>query len=371
MRGEESRSVRYKNLIVSVGAYDRPVPFPGWTLPGVMTAGGAQSLVKTQRVLPGEQALLVGTGPLQLALANQLVDAGGRVEAIAEAGNVENWLRSVRGAWGQWELMADAWHYWRGIRRAGIPLLRNHIIVEARGNGHVEEAVVAEADDDWRPKPGTERTFAVDILCVGYGFVPSVELTRLAECAHRYEPLLGGWVPERGANMETSVAGVYAVGDCSGVAGSFAAEDQGRIAGLAVAASLGRLGDDEARRRQASSRKRLDNLNRLRRVLDEISEPRAGLWELAREDTTICRCEELTLGDIREAVAEGATELNELKRMTRAGMGHCQGRMCGQLLQALLARERGVEPTEVGYLNPRPPVKPVTLSALANHAEME
>jgi len=230
LRQGESRSLRYRQLIIAVGAYDRPVPFPGWTLPGVFTAGGAQRLIKTQRVLPGERMLLAGTGPLQLAVANQIVEAGGTVAAIVEAGNIDTWMSLARGAWGQWALIADAWRYWSGIRKAGIPLWREHILVEVRGDGRVEEAVVARVDQEWRPVPGTARTLLVDTVCVGYGFVPSVELTRLGGCEHRYDPLLGGWLPVRGEQMETTTPNLYVAGDCGGVAGSFVAIEEGRIA---------------------------------------------------------------------------------------------------------------------------------------------
>ena len=370
LRHGQSRSLWYRQLIVAVGAYDRPVPFPGWTLPGVYTAGGAQRLVKTQRVLPGERILLAGTGPLQLALANQIVDAGGKVEAIVEAGNIDKWLSLARSAWGQWSLIADAWRYWSGVRKAGIPLWREHILLEARGEGRVEEAVVARVDQDWRPIPGTTRTLAVDAVCVGYGFVPSVELTRLARCEHRYDPRLGGWVPVRGETMATSVPHVYAVGDCSGVAGSFVAMEEGRIAGLAAAGALGYLSAEEARKRMEPSRHRLVGLTRLRETLDEISLPRPGLYELATDDTIVCRCEEITLGEIKAALHDGITDMNEVKRMTRMGMGSCQGRMCAPALQEIIAREHGLVPAEIGPLNPRPPIKPVPIVAMAGHTEL-
>jgi NADPH-dependent 2,4-dienoyl-CoA reductase/sulfur reductase-like enzyme len=371
LQAEQSRSLRYRKLIIAAGAFDRPVPFPGWTLPGVFTAGGAQRLVKIQRVLPGENILLAGTGPLQLALANQIADAGGRVAAILEAGRVDSWVRALQSAWGQWQLISDALKYLLGIRKARIPLWRNHIIVEARGDGQVEEAVIAEVDRQWRPKPGTERVLKVDAVCIGYGFVPSTELTRLAQCKHQYDPLLGGWLPIRDENMQTTVPGVYATGDCSGVAGSLVALEEGRIAGIAAARSLGYLSDEHARARMASCRKRLAGLGRLRRVLDDISMPRPGLYGLAREDTIVCRCEELTLAEIKEALDQGATDLNEVKRMTRMGMGPCQGRMCGPAVLEIVARQKGVSPQDVGYLNPRPPVKPVPLTALAEHRELE
>ncbi len=368
LRHGASYSIRAQQLVIAVGAYDRPVPFPGWTLPGVMTAGGAQRLVKTQRILPGERILLAGTGPLQLALANQIVDAGGTVAAIAEAGSLSGWWNLARGAWGQWALIRDAWRYWSGIRKAGIPLWREHILVEARGDGCVEEAVLARVDSEWRPLPGSERTIVVDTVCVGYGFTPSVELTRLAGCEHRYDLLVGGWIPVRGEDMATTTAGVYAAGDCAGVAGSLVAIEQGRIAGAGAAAALGRLSPEEARRRTGPSRQRLIGLQRLRDALDEVSRPRPGLFELAHDDTVVCRCEDITLGEIKTALADGLSDLNEIKRMTRAGMGNCQGRMCGPAMQEILARATGLSPADLGALHPRPPIRPIPIAALAAHA---
>ena len=372
LRRGESQVIRYDQLIVALGAYDRPIPFPGWTLPGVLTAGGAQRLVKTQRVLPGERILLVGTGPLQLALANQIIHAGGKVAGIVEAAGVlGNWFQLACGAFGQWALLSDALHYAWGIRKARVPLLRSHVIVEARGNGKVEEAVIARIDEEWRVVPGTARTIAVDALCVGYGFVPSVELTRLAGCEHQYRSELGGWVPVRDEHMGTTVSGVYAAGDCAGVAGSQAALEEGRIAGIAAACALGCLSGEEAARRAAPSHHRLRSLARLRGVLDAISVPRRGLYELAADDTVVCRCEEITLGEIRAAIAGGADDLNAIKRMTRSGMGTCQGRYCGPALQEIVARERNLFPHEVVPLNPRPPIRPVSIAALAGQGELE
>lgn len=366
-----SRTVQYDALIVALGAYDRPVPFPGWTLPGVMAAGGAQRLVKTQRVLPGERILLVGTGPLQLALASQILHARGRVEAIVEAGTVDDWWALARSAFGQWALIADAWRYLWGIAKARVPLLRRHIIVEARGDGKVEEAVIARVDKNWRAIPGTSRTVTADAVCVGYGFVPSVELTRLAGCEHRYQPELGGWVPVRNEHMATSVEGVYAAGDCAGVAGSIMALDEGRIAGIAASQAMGYLPADTARARMAPLRDRLAGLKRLQAALDAVSMPRPGLYELAIDDTIVCRCEEMTLGELRAVLADSPDDMNAVKRMTRMGMGSCQGRYCGSALQEIVGRYRGVSSGDIVPLNPRPPIRPVPIHVLAGEGPLE
>ena len=280
LKDGKSHNVRFRKLIVSAGAYERPVPFPGWTLPGVFTAGGAQQLVKTQRVLPGEKILLVGTGPLQLSLAYQIIDVGGNVVGIAEAGDAGNWFRLAGAFWNQWKLLGDACRYLYTIRKAGVPLWRNHIIVEVHGDNQVEEAIVAEVDQNWRPKRATYRTLSVDTVCAGYGFVPSTELTRLAQCRHQYDPNLGGWTPLRDENMETDVPGIYAAGDCTGIAGSVVSVEEGHIAGIAVARALGYITPGEAEKRMKSIRKRLKGIKRFRRIMDEISLPRPGLYEL-------------------------------------------------------------------------------------------
>lgn len=202
-RNGTSSSLRFKHLVVATGAYDRPVPFPGWTLPGVFTTGGAQKLVKTERVLPGENSLLAGTGPLQLVLADQILKAGGKIAAILEAGNFANhWLQGLKGIWGNWNFLKEGMQYWRNIKKAGVPLLPNHMIIEARGDGRVQKVVIAKVDKNWRPEPNNAQSVSVDSICLGYGLVSSADLTMLAECEHEYDLRRGGYIPLRKANME-------------------------------------------------------------------------------------------------------------------------------------------------------------------------
>jgi NADPH-dependent 2,4-dienoyl-CoA reductase/sulfur reductase-like enzyme len=365
-QGGKGHRIPFNKLIVATGAYDRPVPFPGWTLPGVLTAGGAQTLVKMQRVLPGKNILFAGTGPLQLVVANQVLDGGGKVEAILEAGEIHNWLELLKGFSRNWGLLTDGLRYIRRIRQAGVPMLRRHIILEAHGDSQVEEAVIAEVDKDWRAIEKTRRILKVDTICIGYGLVPSVELKRLADCKHKYEPYLGGWIPVRNEDMETSVPGVFAVGDGAGVAGSSMAMFEGRIAGISIAQSLGRISSEEAVKRKKPYLGDMKKTRRLRDALDRISYPRPGLFELANDDTVICRCEELTLRDIKNAIRKGTIEMNELKRMTRMGMGRCQGRMCAPAVQEIIARQTDTPAAEIEYLNQRPPTKLVSIDVLAS-----
>jgi len=365
-RNGASSSLSFKRLLVATGAYDRPVPFPGWTLPGVLTAGGAQKLIKSEHVLPGENILLAGTGPLQLVLAWQILEAGGKIEAILEAGNFfENWLRGLIGIWGNWDFLKEGLRYVRSIQKAGVPLLRNHIILEARGERQVEQAVIAKVDKNWRPKRNTARTVDVDTICLGYGLVSSTELMMLAECELSYDLGLGGYIPLRKANMETTVPGIYAVGDGAGVAGKKAAIEEGRIAGISIASSMGYISSANAGERIKRYQKRLNKINRFRKLLDSISLPRAGLYELAKDDTVICRCEEITFKQLKEALADDTIQIKDFKRMTRMGMGSCEGRMCGPSTIEMMRHRLNAPAEDVGYLRPRPSIKPVALGVLA------
>lgn len=368
--GERSGVVRAERLILATGAYDRPVPFPGWTLPGVMTAGGAQTLMKTMRLRPGRRALVAGTGPLLLVVASQLHKVGVDVVAVLEAGRPSWSPQTLLKVWGERDLIKDAWDYWWALRRAGIPLLLNHTVFAALGRGEVDAASYGPVDpENWRPLKDRARTVGVDLVVMGFGFVPNTELTALTGCRHDYVHELGGWVPVRDALMQTTVHGVFAVGDGAGVAGALVAVEEGRVAGITAAEQAEALSASEAARRRAEPLRRLRSLARVRTVLDEVSRIRPGLLELATPETLVCRCEEVTLSEVRAAIDQGARDLPSVRLLTRLGMGPCQGRNCAPSTGMYLCQATGRRPDEVGRINPRPPVKPVTLGALARLAE--
>jgi hydrogen cyanide synthase HcnB len=255
--------------------------------------------------------------------------------------------------------------YVRRIQKAAVPLLRGHIILEAHGDRQVEEAVIAKVDKNWRPKLNTARTVEVDTICLGYGLVPSTELMMLAECEVSYDLGLGGYIPLRKANMETTVPGIYAVGDGAGVAGKKAAIEEGSIAGISIASSLGYISSANAGERIKRCQKRLNKINRFRKLLDSISLPRAGLYELAKDDTVICRCEDITLKQLKEALTDDTIQIKDFKRMTRMGMGSCEGRMCGPSTIEMMRHQLNAPAEDVGCLRPRPSIKPVALGVLA------
>jgi len=351
-------------VVVATGARELVIPFPGWTLPGVMTLGAAQILTKEYGVLPGQRVLLAGSGPLLLPTAKELARRGAEVVAALEATHLSQWSRHAPAVWGNWERLREGWGYLRAMQRARVPYRFGRTVVRALGGEQLEAAVVARLDRQGRPIPGSEDTVAVDTLCLGFGLLPNVELTQLAGCAHRFDPTRGGWVPTLDERLETSIAGLFVAGETTGVDGAGAAMLEGRLAGLAAAHKLGRVSEGELTRQLAGATNTRRRLRRFGTLLNCLFAPRPGLDAITTDDTLICRCEEVTAGQIRAAVRQGARELDAVKTWTRAGQGPCQGRTCSPLLARLIARETGRPVADAGTLHVRPPLKPVPLGAL-------
>lgn len=367
---ERSEQIQAKRLILAPGAQEAPIAFPGWTLPGVMMGGGMQSMLVSQHILPGRKVVLAGTGPLQLKVASYLIDAGAEVVDILEASNkpptsMEYGLRSL----GHWEKMREALEYWLRIKKARTPYHSSCVPVRAEGKETLEAVVVAQVDEEWNVRRGTERTLEADTLCLSYGFVPANQLTRLAGCRMTYNPMAGGWVTWHDGNQQTSVEGIYVAGEVGGIGGAEVAEEEGRIAAIAAARFLGRLADNERRREEDGARKRLAEANKFAAMVNEMMTVKPALFDLPTDDTIICRCEEVTAGQVRAAIGSGDETVRAVKMRTRAGMGLCQGRTCGYLLSHLLARQTGKPRKTIELDTPRPPVKPVPISVLATGSE--
>jgi NADPH-dependent 2,4-dienoyl-CoA reductase/sulfur reductase-like enzyme len=366
--GGRSYPVRARRLLIAAGAHDRPVAFPGWTLPGVVTAGGAQALVKASRVVPGNRVAFAGSGPLALAFPAQLRHYGVNVVLVLEAGPPPG-PRALTGlgraAAGNGELLRDAAGYRWQLTRYRVPTRYRRIIVAAEGDGRVEAMVHAAVDRDWRVVPGSQQRIAVDTICLGYGFVPADELLRLAGCAFGYDEDLGGAVVERDDWQRTNVPGVLAAGDVAGVRGALSAADQGRLAALGAAADLGALSAAAADRLARPVRARLVRKERFRAALAPLYAVGPGLYELTTPQTVVCRCEEVTRAELDTAIAATA-DVNVIKSYTRAGMGLCQGRNCRRQVAALVAASTGTPIAGVPAATPRPPARPVPLAALAD-----
>jgi hypothetical protein len=252
------------------------------------------------------------------------------------------------------------------LSRAGIPVLFGHTVFAAYGRDGVGSVSYGPVDPgDWRPQKERAKTVEADLVVVGFGFVSNTELSVLAGCRQQYLHQAGGWVPVRDRLMQTTVPGVSAVGVGAGIAGDLVAEEEGRIAGITAAERAGAMTAKGAADRRAGPLARLRSLAEVCAALDEVSRIRPGLLDLADPDTLMCPCEKVRLGEVQQALCEGACDLQAVKLLTRLGMGVCQGRSCGPSTGMFLCRAIGRTPEEVGRINPRPPVRPVTLGVLA------
>lgn len=361
----KAESLQCGALILATGGYDRAIPFPGWTLPGVMTLGGAQTLVKSQRMLPGKRTILSGSGPFLLPVTSQLVEAGANIVAVLEASKPMGWLSNIGSLWGQWDRFREGWDYLKPLLRARVGVRFGQAVIEAWGRGKVEGVVTASLDDDWRPVAGTERTMLVDAVGVGYGFSVNTQLSRLCGCEHQFRKGYGGWTVKVDRRQATSVEKVFAAGETTGIGGSDIAAAEGSIAGYSAAEALGMISESEARARRAPHLEQLRKLRPFARMMADLFSPRDGLFDITSPDTVVCRCEEVTAAKIHEAIDNGANDLTGVKSRTRAGMGMCQGRVCGASVATLVARRTGRGQGEVGNFTGRPIVKPVSMGALA------
>ena len=367
----ENKSIRPQKricgqkLIIAAGAMERIIPFPGWTLPGVFSVGGLNSLIK-KKIIPGQKFLIAGSGPLQLVLAQNLIKAGASIRAIVEAASIKD----VVGKGVQLLTGAGLVRLWQGlnyllkIRAKGIPVFSSCVVSRAMGDKKVNKAIVTQVDANWKPVQGIEKEIEADVVAVGYGLIPSNELTQQCGCRHVYDDQLGYWRVIRNDRMETTIPGVFVAGDEIQIKGYQAAIDEGRCAGIEACAQLGGIQRDQAAGKTRTLQKKLKRAIRFGKAIDMISAPRSGLLDSISDDTTICRCEDVTCADIKTAVSNGAVDINDIKRRTRLGMGHCQGRFCGQVINELLWHLSG-KTGERECFTPRIPVKPVPFKTLA------
>ena len=351
-----SSLIRPKQLIVATGAYERGLPVPGWTLPGVMTTGAAQTLLRTDGVVAGRRILVCGHGPFNLQVARELSHAGARIEAVVEladrpgtayAGILWRMLRHAPALLWQGITMR------RALSRRGVRIRHGDALASVeRQNGALRATLRSGA------------VFTIDIVLMGYGFMPSNELLLAIGCRHDFDAGRGHLATRRDADCQTSVAGVFGVGDCCGLSGARVAVDEGVIAGAAAAKALGHAPSAGQVRALAEAKARLARHREFQTALWQLfSAPRLHA-ELARSDTVVCRCEEVTLGAIETALAEDQPSIGEVKRRTRLGMGACQGRYCAPLLAAVLSARQGRPLDEHAFFAPRAPAKPMAIRDL-------
>jgi D-hydroxyproline dehydrogenase subunit alpha len=317
----QSSVLSFEHLIIATGAFERPVAFPGWTLPGVMTLGRAVRLLE-QGVTPGQRVVVSGYASFVSNAAVELKRFGVTALAVLDA--------AVRGG---------------------------RLPVRALGTERLEGVVTSRVDGDWRPRTGTQESLQADTLVLAFGSISEDRLARLAGCDVVGSAYIDPQT-KRDAWLRTTVPGVLVAGDAGGIAGSNASMQQGRLAGLAAAMDAGCLSEDDALRRARPIQRRLLQYAR-------IEPPRPGLFTLADPETIICCCEDVTAAQITERIFEGSIDPAGVIAETRAAMGLCQGRNCASLVAATVARDSGVPLESIPPITARPPIVPVPLGVLA------
>lgn len=354
-----------EHLVLATGAVEVSVPVPGWTLPGVYTLGGLQILAKSAGTVPAGRTVLAGAGPLLYLVAAQLVAAGVDLRAVIDTASLPTpgQLAGMAAAPG---LLARGIRFELTLRRHGVRILRRHAVIEMRGEGRVRQVVATPVGEDWAPQKAIRTWFEADVVGLSFGLRANTELTQLAGCDHVYEPSRGGWGVQRGAGYATSVANVYAVGDGAGIGGVDTALAEGTIVAGHLARRLGVASGPIPGEAEAGHA--LGRLARFRQAVHDWSGLRPGIFTIADQQTMVCRCEDVSAGDIDAALDRGLALPRGLKLGTRAGMGLCQGRTCGPAVQEHIARKSGVSIAELPMPTVRVPLRPVTAATLASLA---
>ena len=364
---------RFSALILATGATDRVLPFPGWTLPGVFTLGGAQVVLKAQACLIGPQVVFAGSGPLLYLVAWQYAQLtarqGGQVLAVLDGAPPGAAWRALPRLLARPEVLARGAYYLARLRAAGVPVHHGVRLQRADGDGRLESLT-------WQAG-GRTVTTACDALAFGHGLRPETQLADLAGCAFHFDPADQAWLPRSDGAGRSSVPGVYLAGDGAGILGADAAELSGALAAVTALGDLRRqpapaqvlASASASASASAMSRQLAQQLQRHRRFragLELLSPPPADWATSAPDELIVCRCEEITAGDLRACVRDtGLQDINRLKALTRIGMGRCQGRMCAPAASRLLAIAAGCTLAEVGRLRGQAPVKPLPIRLLA------
>lgn len=355
------------HIVLATGAMERPVPLPGWTLPGVATIGGLQILLKKNGVLPTGSLVLAGAGPLFYLYALQCIKAGKRDIVLLDTSRQSSWLKAAKA-------------FPRALTGAGIRYLLKGVGLLSTLRFHRVPfySGVRDIAIEQDPQSGglalhcrigrKSRTFAARQIGLHEGVIPEQHVARSLGCEFVWDEIACSFKPRRGAALESTVTGVFIAGDAGGIGGYRVAEAEGRIAAVAILHRLNNLAEAPMRREQrAAQRLRRSHLTS-RPLLDLLYAPAPEI--LAPQNAALaCRCEEVSCAAVRDAIRLGAAGPNQLKAFLRTGMGPCQGRLCATTIAHLFAAERGIPLDEAGFYHIRNPLTPISVGDLADIAQ--
>ena len=359
LSGARRGVVKARYIVLATGAQERPWPLVGWTTPGVMSVGAAQILLKSAALLPPKDVVLVGSGPLIDHFAEQVCQAGGAIQAIVDttrASDKFKALRHVPAALRSPRLLRRGIELMAGLRRRGIERIVGASDIAIVGDMQVSGIEFHVG--------GKKRHLPTSSVLLHAGLIPQTNFSSALGCEHRWNPQQFSWQPVCDEWFESTRHGLFIVGDGASILGAEAAELAGRIAALAIACQAAKIGVSQRDAQAHPLRKAWQALFAARPLLDAFYPPPAECFS-PPDAAIVCRCESVTAGQIRDSARLGAPGPNQVKALTRAGMGACQGRMCACVTAALVAATSGQPIEQVGMLRSRYPVKPVTLGEIA------
>lgn len=367
LRDGRASQLQHGGLIVATGATDRVLPFVGWTLPGVYTLGAAQVALKHQGCAIGARVVLAGTGPLLYLVAWQYAKAGAQVAAVLDSASFSDQVAALPGLLRDPVTLAKGLRLRAGLLRHGVPVHQGVRVLHASSAEGAPAGVGQRVGTITWHDGEREHHLACDAIGFGHTLRSETQLADLLGCEFAFDALQRAHLPLRDAAGRSSVPGVYLAGDGAGVRGADAAEAAGERAALALLADRG-VAVDAARAGQLE--RQLARSTAMREALERAF-PFPGHWaEQAPDELLLCRCEEITVGQLRQTAREcGADEINRAKALCRVGMGRCQGRYCGAAAAEVLAQAVGVPIDQVGRLRGQAPVKPIPLALISEVAK--
>ena len=357
---EQLQEIEFEQLVLSAGCHERSVPFPGWTIPGVIMLGGLQLQIKSGVVKPKGPVLIAGTGPLLMLVACQLHAAGVEVAGVYEACELGRIAKESLALLNQPQLFLDGLSMLMYLKRHGITVRYGWGVVQAKGEGELTEVVVAPYSSTWQADMSKAQPVMARTLAVGYGFIPRTQLSQQMGLEHAYN--VDGYLAVKANGWQQSdVPTIHLAGDVTGMRGGEAAMLTGRIAALSVLLQRGVLSEQQALEQRRAYVSKLNSIVRFRGGIDRYTQRGTRQIDLPQADTVVCRCEHVTRADIDLALSQGVQDMASLKMRTRVSMGDCQGRMCVGYCSDRLREATGRQ--DVGWLRPRFPLEPVPFSA--------
>ncbi|KRP71463.1 NAD(P)/FAD-dependent oxidoreductase [Pseudomonas paralactis] len=344
LNNNRTDSVEYSRIIVATGATDRILPVPGWTLPGVYSLGAAQIALKYQGCAIGERVVFCGSGPLLYLVAYQYAQAGAKVMAVLDSAPFSAQCRALPALLRQPATLAKGLYYRAWLTAHGIAVHQDATLAQIKGEQRVQGI-------RWG-----EQTLECDAVAFAHALRSETQLADLLGCEFAWNSLNRAWLPQRDSTGRSSVEAVYLAGDGAGIMGADAAQIAGECAALALLEDAGVSVD---RHRRDTLVKQLANIQRFRQGL-ETAFPFPEQWAVqAPDELILCRCEEVSVGEVRAVVDEGHWEINRVKAHCRVGMGRCQGRMCGLAAAEIVAQRSGRGIAHIGRLRGQAPIKPL------------